>query len=358
MKNGIIALTLAVSLLLGGCSSWIGGEYIYTQPHETDVPMQGGSGVHARDYRQLYAALEAMILEAVPQGVIFVPDYDQSRIASEASEAAQQLMSSNPIAAYAVSNIKTVLGTTGGEAALAVEITYVHDRAEIRQIKEVDGIEEATESIRSALNACNVGIVLKINNYQAADFTQIVEDYAIAFPEYVIEQPRVTVNIYPESGPVRVVELKFTYQTNRESLKEMQNRVRTMFTSARLYVSVDTTDSDKFSHLYTFIMERFEFILVSSITPAYSLLLHGVGDQRAFAVVYAAMCNREGLECYVVSGTRNGTPHYWNIVGVGGVYYHVDLLRSSENGVFQFMTDAQVSGYVWDYDAYPSCSPQ
>ena len=44
-------------------------------------------------------------------------------------------------------------------------------------------------------------------------------------------------------------------------------------------------------------MERYDYRIETSITPAYSLLRHGVGDSRAFAVVYAAMCQQAGLEC-------------------------------------------------------------
>ena len=264
MKKGIVAAVLAICILLGGCGSFVNGEYIYTQPHETEAPDQGNSAISALNYRQRYAVMEKMVLDGATTGVILVSDYDQTKVASDASAVADELIKNNPIAAYAVADIRAVLGTTGGDSALAVTISYTHDRAEIRQIKEVNDVGEASQLIHSALNACNVGIVLKINQYQAVDFTQIVEDYATAYPEYVIEQPRVTVNVYPDNGEERVVELNFTYRTNRESLKEMQNRVRTMFTSARLYVSVDTTAPEKFSHLYTFIMERFEFDIAST----------------------------------------------------------------------------------------------
>lgn len=348
-------MALALCLLLSGCDGLLDGEYVYTQPHENINSSFDNTTVHAKNYWQLYHALEDMIVDGVVLGVIFVPDYDQAKVTSDAARAAQSLIKDHPIAAYAVSNVVAELGTSGGEPALAVEITYIHDQAEIRRIKEVDDIEEAASKIQTAVNAFEVGIVLQINEYKPADFVQIVEDYAVAYPEYVTEQPEVTVNIYPDSGSVRVVEVKFSYRTSREMLKEMQTRVRTMFTSASLYVSADTQDYDKLFHLYTFMMERFEYVIETSITPAYSLLLHGVGDQRTFAMVYAAMCAREKLECHMVTGTRNGEPYYWNIVCNDGNYYHVDLLRCSEYGEFVLLTDNEMVGYVWDYDAYPAC---
>jgi hypothetical protein len=102
----------------------------------------------------------------------------------------------------------------------------VHDRAEIRQIKEADSVQAAVLKIQSAVSACDVGIVLKVNNFEDADFVQRVEDHALAYPEYVMEKPEVTVNIYPDSGNVRVVEVKFTYKTSRDTLKEMQTKVK------------------------------------------------------------------------------------------------------------------------------------
>ena len=128
-----------------------------------------------------------------------------------------------------------------------------------------------------------------------------------------------------------------------------------MFDAAVLYVSGEGEDYQKYSQLYAFLMERFEYKFETSITPAYSLLRHGVGDNRAFATIYAAMCRSAGLECLTVTGTRSGEPWTWNIVLDNGCYYHVDLLRSNLSGQFRELTDAQMHTYVWDYSAYPEC---
>ena len=102
-------------------------------------------------------------------------------------------------------------------------------------------------------------------------------------------------------------------------------------------------------------MERFDYKVETSITPSYSLLRHGVGDSRAFATVYAAMCRAANLECIVVTGTRSGEPWSWNMICEDGYYWHVDLLNSNEKGKFEKKLDADMEGYVWDYSAYPLC---
>ena len=152
-----------------------------------------------------------------------------------------------------------------------------------------------------------------------------------------------------------MLELIFTYQTSRDSLRRMQTQVQPVFDSAALYVSGEGEDYQKLSQLYGFLTERFDYKFETSITPAYSLLRHGVGDSRAFATVYAAMCRGAGLECMTVTGTRAGEPWTWNIVMDNGCYYHVDLLRSNAVGQFRTYTDSQMSNYVWDYSDYPAC---
>ena len=136
----------------------------------------------------------------------------------------------------------------------------------------------------------------------------------------------------------------------------MQTQVRKVFDSAVLYVSGDGEDREKYAQLYSFLMERYDYKIETSITPSYSLLRHGVGDCKTFAVVYAAMCRLSGLECLVVSGTRAGEAWYWNIVRDGQRYFHVDLLRSAQVGKFVELTDGQMEGYVWDYSRFPECS--
>ena len=109
---------------------------------------------------------------------------------------------------------------------------------------------------------------------------------------------------------------------------------------------------EKYAQLSSFLTERFDYQYDTSITPSYSLLCHGVGDSRAFAVVYAAMCQRSGLDCQVVSGTRAGDAWFWNIICDDGIYYHVDLIQNSG---FRKLSDQEMAGYVWDYSAYPAC---
>lgn len=352
MKKSMILLILALSLALGGCS-W-GGNYVSVTPHRQQNSADQTGISLASDYPELLGALEEIISSGAESGVIHVPDYPKAALEIGMNAAARYARNTYPVGAYAVEDIQYELGTGSGMPAYAVTVTYRHSRSEIQRIRQLANMEEAREAVSEALRNHDAGIVMLVDRYHAVDFSQLVKDYAEQYPEYVMEIPQVSAGIYG-TGENRVVELAFTYQTSRDSLRQMQLQVDPVFDSAALYVSGNGEERQKFSQLYAFLMERFDYEYETSITPAYSLLRHGVGDSRAFATVYAAMCRGAELECLVVSGTRYGEPWTWNMVLDNGHYYHVDLIRCSDSGHFREMTDQDMSGYVWDYSAYPEC---
>jgi len=137
----------------------------------------------------------------------------------------------------------------------------------------------------------------------------------------------------------------------------MQNQVKMLFDQAVDSVRTLETPMEKYEGLYRFLVDLNEsYRQEPSITPAYSLLLNGVGDSKAFARMYTSLCREAELECVTVTGTRDGEPWYWNIMECDGLYYHVDLTTCLENGSFFTAFDGDMTGYVWDYTAYPVCS--
>lgn len=352
MKQKMILIVLVQCLLLSGCS-WMDGSYVSATPHQVQSAAVQSGDMSASDYLQLRSALEKMVDSGMESAVINVAEYQQDMVEQGIKTAAKYIQENYPLGAYAVEQIQYEIGTGGGQPAIAVEISYIHGRSEIRKVQKTRDMQSAEVIITEVLEQCSEGVVMLISEYQDIDLVQMVEDFAEENPDIIMETPQVAVGIYPDEGVSRVVELKFTYQTSRDSLRQMQSQVQRIFASAALYINSDATVAQKYTQLYTFLMERSDYQIETSITPSYSLLNHGVGDCKAFAIVYAAMCRQAGLECQVVSGTRSGEPWYWNLIEEDGVYYHVDLLQSSAGGWFQKLTDSEMHGYVWDYSAYP-----
>lgn len=353
MKQKTILLALMLSLLLTGCSL-LDGSYVHVTPHREQSSELPSEAVSASDYAQLCKILENMIAAGTENGVINVTEYDQDIVEKSMAVAVRHVMEVYPIGAYAVHQIDYEVGTNSGRPAIAVTVHYLHGSMELQKIQKVRTMEEAKSVIAEALKDYSADVVLQIEEYKDVDFTQLVQDYAELYPEFVMETPQVTAGIYGSSS-ARVVELTFAYQTSRDSLRSMQAQVKPVFEAAALYVSGDGADYQKYAQLYAFLMERFDYKLETSITPTYSLLRHGVGDSRAFAQVYASMCRMAGLECLTVTGTHAGEPWTWNIIKDNDHYFHVDLQRCVQLGGFREFTDLEMEDYVWDYSAYPDC---
>lgn len=352
-RTAFLPLLLALCLLLTGCS-WLDGSYVSVKAHQEQHQESKVQSLTASSYRELMAVLSSLIAEGVETGVINVADYPADAIDTGMTVAIKYATETSPIGAYAVSAIHYELGYNNGLPALAVTISYRHSAAQIRAIQTVANVQQTRTLVARALENYDSEVVMLVESYTTEDFSQMVRSYAEEHPNAVMEVPQVTTSLHG-IGRQKVVELSFTYQNSREDLRQMKTQAQPVFDAAVLYVSGDGEQRQKFAQLYTFLMERFPYQIETSITPAYSLLRHGVGDSRAFALVYAAMCREAGLTCLSVTGTCSGEPRTWNILSIDGQYYHLDLLACYEADGFQVLTDPQMTGYVWDYSAYPEC---
>lgn len=355
MRIRVLALCLVLCMLLSGCGSWMDGSYSSANLHQSSQNQTGVSTLTVSTYEDLRQTLVDLVESGTESLLFNVEHMEPETIDANTDKAIGYILESNPIAAYAVESIEYEQGTSGGLPALSVTVHYNQNVAALRTMKQADDMTDAQDYISSALEQCETKLVMRVDNYRTADFEEYVRKYMENNPQTVMELPNLTVNTFPETGIHRVVEITFTYQTSREDLKMMQNRVRPLFTSAELYVAGNNTAYEQYALLYAFLMERHDYQFETSITPFYSLLVHGVGNSKAFAVVYAAMCRRAELECMVVSGTRNGESWFWNIVCVDGVYHHLDLLAGGEESAFTLLGDDEMDGYVWDYSSYPEC---
>ncbi len=353
-RIAVLALAAVIVFVCCNCT-WMSGSYASVTPHKVGYTQTEDDIFEVSNYSELRNALTALIDSGAEETLITLVDYHKEQVLYDMENAVRYACSVYPIGAYAVDKISYEYGSGGAQEAISVEVSYRHSKTEIDQIHNVRGISGAKSAIAEALRSCQNNLVLQITGYNETDFVQLIDDYSAAHPDVVMECPQVTAQTYPQQGSVRILELQFSYTTSREALRYMQKQVAPIFSSAKLYVPQDSYDAVKVSQLYSFLMQRFNYTIQSSITPAYSLLCYGVGDSAAFANVYGAMCRQIGIEAVTVSGTCNGESRFWNIVRCDNIYYHVDLLRSLHNGQFKRYTDGEMGDYVWDYSAYPPC---
>lgn len=348
----IMCLLLLLCLLLSGCS-WMDGEYHSVTPHAEEGIPQSQDGIIVSSYLQLREAMLEMVNAGTTEAVFYITQIDPEMVDQYMYTAISHLLKSTAIGSYALRDITYEVGMQADYHAVAVDMEYVHGRQEILRIKRAQDMKRLKSLIAEALSNCSGTLVVKVDRYEELDIVQYAQDYVSENSQICMEMPQISAVIYPESGKERIVEMSFTYETSRDSLRSMQESVAPIFSAAKLYVQGSENDLQKYSQLYSFLIERFDYQYETSITPTYSLLRYGVGDCKAFASVYSNMCQNAGLLCNTVSGTRNGEAWYWNQVKIDDVYYHVDLLADAETGEFTPRRPEEMSGYVWDYSMYP-----
>lgn len=344
MKKWIVWI-LACCLLLSGCSTWLEGSYHSVTPHQEKENDSGDEILAVSSYNALCRTLAGMVEKGTLNAVISVKNYNQLVLARDMRNAIDNLKKTDPVGAYAVETIEFDLGTNAGQPAMAVNITYFADRVEPQKIQYLEDMSQAEQIIGIALSNCETGVALHVKQFESRDLIQWVKDYSDAHPLEVMEKPEVAYNIYPENGAERVVELKFTYQNTRDSLRSMQEQVKKKAEKAVSALAAVENTREKYRALYSALEESFTGG-DGSVTPAYSLLVQGAGDSEAVSKVFAALCARAKLDCVQVSGTRQGESWHWNIVTVNGASYHLDVLRCLQDGSFRLLTESQMTGYA------------
>ena len=187
-----------------------------------------------------------------------------------------------------------------------------------------------------------------------------IRTYCLEHPDSAMALPEVSAAVYPETGETRILELHFTYSQPRDTLRSMQAAVNTILDSAAAYVESGTTPRRCAELLARFLLTRFTYTTAEETPdmPAYDLLSSGRAHSLSFASVFYAECTRAGLACRLVSGTRGGETHWWNLLQLEETWYAVDLMRSVEQGgdSLDLLDPAALrdEGYDWDAEAYPS----
>lgn len=352
----LIAMLLAFSLMLTGCN-WMTGAYSSIRPHtqsyspaNRDTPSST-----ATTFLELRSAVCDLIDDGQERGLILLEDYDLQNLQTDVLSVVEYALESYPLGCYALEDLLWELGSSGSDPVLHLTLSYRINRNTISSIQKARTSSAARPLIHQAMAACEALLVFQVGSYSDTDFLQIVRDYAQKNADIVMEMPQVILSTYPEEGTRRLVEMKFSYQNSREQLRAMQQDVQQVTQSAMWYLLPNHTPMEHYAQLYTFLMERFEYRLESSITPAYSLLLDGIGDSNAFASVYHMLCQKAGLYSQIVSGKRNGENWYWNLIYDGEQYYHVDLLSSGE---FLPLEDWKLEAYAWNRSSYPASIPE
>ena len=349
---------LLLLLALTGCSL-TPDEYLYMEPHvDSSVQDNSADALTAQNYTSLKNAILRLIRTGKTEGVIRVTNYDGD-VEKDLPDAAYAVSKQDPLGAYAVDYMTHSCTQIVSYYEIRINITFRRTAEEIAGILTTPTKERLETRLTEALQSYQDRLTVRISNYQdqAETIPAFVADYCAANPQIIMEQPTVSVSVYPESGNVRVLEINFGYTHEPQVLDGMQRSVQNSINGAAEYIRYRETNQEKAALLFTYLTERFHYTDAETVTPLYDALCRGIADPTGLAQAWQIICDQAGVECYTVTGLRGGEPHTWNIITTDeNSYRHVDLERNVlENHELQLLTDEEMVEYYWDSEGYPVC---
>lgn len=353
-------LGLLLVLCLTGCSSLAPNEYLSVTPHtDSNTQLSDTSALTAENYESLKNAILRLVRTGQTDGVIRVTNYDGD-VESDLAEAAYEVSKLDPLGAYAVDYMTHSCTQIVSYYEIRINMTFRRTPADIFQISSASTDAQLKSQLQVSVNRGAERLTLQMNNYrdQAQLVPGLVAEYCAANPDLVIEPPAVSVEVYPDSGSVRIMEINFQYTNTPEELQQKQQAVQESLHAAAEYIRYRSTDLEKARLLYTYLTERFHYTAAETTTPLYDALCGGVADPAGLSQAWQQILELAGVECYTVTGLRGGEPYTWNIFRADNCYRHLDLAKCVLHvGAPQFLTDWDMSDYYWNTELYPACNP-
>jgi len=367
VKKRLFALCLCLSLSLTGCAAMLERDYLSVTPHaRLPAAADDSTTVWVETYPELVDAIFSLVSEHRESGVIRLRNW-KGNVRQNLSDACDEVSHDDPLGAYAVDRIKPEFVRIATYYEATVSIDYRRTAEQVASVNTVAGSGAIRGELRDALTSFVPETAFRVNYFDQAQgddyIPRLIRQAYYDSPAAALGLPEAVVNLYPESGQQRVVEVLFTYPEEPELLRE---KSQALTSAAQVLVDPYRTglrNSALIPVLYRALREHTGLgeaqdapLPAPSVSgsTAYAALVEGQADSEGLALAYKLLCDLAGVECTVVDGTLEGTPRFWTIVTVEqNVHRHVDPSRAE--GLLLTDTQMSESGFVWDTQEYPSC---
>ena len=349
MKKRILALALVFCLSLTGCASMLERDYVVVSPYQPVSNLSDtSSALRVENYQELVNAILYLVTKGEAQGVLNLYNYTQD-VETDLARACLEVIQEDPLGAYSVEYISHNYSLIVSYYEVNLQITYRRSQEQVGAITAVTGSGAIRRVISRALTTFAPESILRISYFTENEdyIRQLVEQTYYDAPATALGMPETEINIYPNSGSQRIVEIILTYPESSETLLQRSQQLTDL---ARTMVTEESTTQS----LYDSVADGLTITPDSDQSSAYDALVRKESNSEGTALAYQLLCNQAGIECYLVQGSLDGNPHFWNIVlDENGHYRHMDL-ASGLSG----LTDDDLAAFethVWARGEYPAC---
>ncbi|MBM6925681.1 hypothetical protein [Pseudoflavonifractor phocaeensis] len=346
MKRSILALALCLVLPLSGCTSLSGSMYTVVEPHvEQPVLGEDSSTIKAGTYSELVNGVLFFVSQGIEEGTIQLTDYTGD-VEEDLNRACLEVATDDPLGAYAVDFIKNEYTTIITTYEATITIAYRRSQEQMNSLINITGTSAIETEVAQALAAFQTELAMRVG-YFTGDEDTVLGQLRRAYyedPAAALGMPQCTVNLYPDSGTQRIVELLLTYPQEPAVLQRRSQQLREKADELVEPVG-QQIDSRQLSLLLELLLGAVKVDPQGGVT-AWDALLGEGANHEGLALAFQLLCDALELDCALVEGTLEGETHFWNQVTYSGAARFVDLSRS----LTQLWTPAQLAelGYQWE----------
>lgn len=308
MKKSIIALALLLCLGLSGCSAMLERSYEASAPHvDRPATAEDSSTLRVKDYRELVLAVLYLVSQGEETGVIQLYDY-AGDVETDLAAACLEVATQDPLGAYYVDYIKHELVRVVSYDQATLSLYYRRTPEQVASMVNVTGTSAIRAELRQALGSFDQEVVLRVA-YLAEDedsLAELVRQTYYGTPATALGMPQVEINLYPDSGSQRVVEILLTYPESAEELRQkyeaLDRRIEQLTlpgpggpdrpADIQASVAVGVVEG---------LLEAATFDTEGDATP-YAALVEGRANSEGMALAYSLCGKKIGLSCEIVEG--------------------------------------------------------
>jgi len=357
----IICLLLLAAVLASaaGCSSIVDGEYYVVTDHkdETGIGSADSDVIEVKTYQGIKTAILTFIKEGREEGVIKVSGYDGD-VSEAISKASLEIITETAVGAYAVEYITHSISRIVSYYEANVFINYRRPQEQVKNIMYLNYASAVQGALGSALDMHKEYLAISISSELVTPeyIENCIREYYRENPQSIIAPPEAAITVYEGTKPPKLIEIELAYPYTAEQNAEMR---RVLAVKAQKLMEKTKEEPDEYLalDLCSALISASEYS-PEGASNAFGTLIGGSGNSEGFAMAYKLLCSMYGIKCTVVEGEMNGEKHFWNIIGLGGYYYHVDPSMCRQNGIDTAFLRSDYymdRSYSWDTSKYKPC---
>lgn len=314
MKKRSLVLALVFCLLLSGCGEVLAGSYQTSSPHvDRPTTAEDSSAIRVESYRELVSAVLYLVSQGEEKGEIRFYDYP-GNVEAALTEACLEVAAQDPLGAYCVDYIRHETTRVVSYDQATVSIHYRRTPEQVRSMVKVTGTSAIRTELQEALGAFREEVVLRVSYFSEDEdsIRTLIRQAYYDTPVTAMGMPQIEINLYPDSGSQRVVEILLTYS---EPTEELQKKSEALAQALDELVLPSPGGPNRPTNIQTSVAseaaralrEAAAYDQSGGSTP-YAALVEGRADSEGMALAYSLCCGKIGLSCEIVEGTFFVTP--------------------------------------------------